>query len=214
MAAQRRAAPVKAIAFIARPSRDRRGGAARREVLLAVMSDYSLGVPDETGHGAGAARARESALTQHVGVSAQADRAVLPTPRRAYESLAVGRRRLDANPRNRLRIRCHSALPAEGVGGVPGAWPGPGQGRQNVPSRARERGIPLATRRRLRVVLRHDKYGVLHIRAKHGRQWQDVADARWPSAGNWRYLADYTIGATLAYSERVEYNQDNDTFAV
>lgn len=33
-------------------------------------------------------------------------------------------------------------------------------------------------------------------------------------AGNWRYLADYAIGATLAYPERVEYNQDNDTFAV
>lgn len=60
----------------------------------------------------------------------------------------------------------------------------------------------------------NDKYGLLHIQAKHGRQWHDIADARWPSAGNWRYLADYAIGATLAYPERVEYNQDNDTFAV
>jgi hypothetical protein len=60
----------------------------------------------------------------------------------------------------------------------------------------------------------NDKYGLLHIQAKHGQQWQDIADTRWPTAGNWRYLADYAIGATLAYPERVEYNQDNDTFAL
>lgn len=60
----------------------------------------------------------------------------------------------------------------------------------------------------------NDKYGLLHIQAKHGQQWQTIADERLPSAGNWRYLADYAIGATLAYPERVEYNQDNDTFAV
>ena len=60
----------------------------------------------------------------------------------------------------------------------------------------------------------NDKYGLLHIQAEHGQQWQDIADTRWPTAGNWRYLADYAIGATLAYPERVEYNQDNDTFAL
>jgi hypothetical protein len=60
----------------------------------------------------------------------------------------------------------------------------------------------------------NDKYGLLHIQAKHGQQWQDIAETRWPTAGNWRYLADYAIGATLAYPERVEYNQDNDTFAL
>ncbi len=60
----------------------------------------------------------------------------------------------------------------------------------------------------------NDKYGLLHIQAKHGQQWQTIADERWPTAGNWRYLADYTIAATLAYPERVEYNQDNDTFAM
>lgn len=60
----------------------------------------------------------------------------------------------------------------------------------------------------------NDNYGLLHIQAKHGQQWQDIADTRWPTAGNWRYLADYAIDATLAYPERVEYNQDNDTFAL
>jgi hypothetical protein len=55
---------------------------------------------------------------------------------------------------------------------------------------------------------------MLHIQAKHGEQWRDIAGTRWPSAGNWRYLADYSIGATLAYPEQVEYNQDNDTFAL
>jgi hypothetical protein len=53
----------------------------------------------------------------------------------------------------------------------------------------------------------NDSYGLLHTQAKHGQQWQDIADTRWPTAGNWRYLADYAIGATLAYPERVEYNQ-------
>lgn len=60
----------------------------------------------------------------------------------------------------------------------------------------------------------NDKYGLLHIQARHGKEWQDIADTRWPTAGNWRYLADYAIGATLAYPERVEYNQNNDTFAL
>lgn len=185
------------------------------------MSDYSLGVPDETGLGADAARAREVALTQHIGVSAETDRAVVPKLRQAYDSLVCGRRRLGAigaeienavahqralgldtpaGARNfsrflatkahditrvlaataaesqagaaRLRSLASSyqavgfgpkpqepppdpvPFPPEGVGGVPGAWPRPGQGRQDVPSRADEREIPLATGRRLRVVLR------------------------------------------------------------
>ena len=59
-----------------------------------------------------------------------------------------------------------------------------------------------------------DKYGLLHIQARHFRDWDDIANTRWPTAGNWRYLADYAIGATLAYPERVDYNQDNDTFAM
>jgi hypothetical protein len=60
----------------------------------------------------------------------------------------------------------------------------------------------------------NDKYGMLHIQKRHGRDWQVISDSRWPSAGNWRYLADYAIGAALAYPERVEYDQGNDTFAV
>ena len=59
-----------------------------------------------------------------------------------------------------------------------------------------------------------DKYGLLHIQLRHFRDWDEIANTRWPTAGNWRYLADYAIGATLAYPERVEYNQDNDTFAI
>ncbi len=60
----------------------------------------------------------------------------------------------------------------------------------------------------------NDKYGLRHIQDEHGPQWDRIASTRWPSAGNWRYLADYAIGATLAYPERVEYNQGNDTFAL
>lgn len=60
----------------------------------------------------------------------------------------------------------------------------------------------------------NDKYGLLHIQEEHGPDWNGVMGSRWPWAGNWRYLADYAIGATLAYPERVEYNQGNDTFAV
>jgi hypothetical protein len=37
---------------------------------------------------------------------------------------------------------------------------------------------------------------------------------RFPGAGNWRYLADYAISATLANPERVVYQQQNDTFAL
>jgi len=59
-----------------------------------------------------------------------------------------------------------------------------------------------------------EKYGLQHIMKRHGADWQRIADSRMPGAGNWRYLADYAIGATLAYPERVEYNQNNDTFAL
>jgi hypothetical protein len=59
-----------------------------------------------------------------------------------------------------------------------------------------------------------DKYGLQHIMKRHGPDWQRISDSRMPGAGNWRYLADYAIGATLAYPERVEYNQNNDTFAL
>jgi ketosteroid isomerase-like protein len=38
--------------------------------------------------------------------------------------------------------------------------------------------------------------------------------SRFPGAGNWRYLADYSISATLAYPEKAEYDQDRNTFAV
>jgi uncharacterized protein DUF4226 len=44
--------------------------------------------------------------------------------------------------------------------------------------------------------------------------WQYFSDSKWPWAGNWRYLADYALSQTLAYPERVEYRQDNDTFAL
>lgn len=60
----------------------------------------------------------------------------------------------------------------------------------------------------------NDKYGLLHIENEHEDQWDLIANSRSPTAGNWRYLADYAISATLAYPERVEYNQDNDTFAL
>jgi hypothetical protein len=60
----------------------------------------------------------------------------------------------------------------------------------------------------------NDKYGLRHIEKEHGDQWDLIANSRWPTAGNWRYLADYAISATLAYPKRVEYNQDNDTFAL
>ena len=59
----------------------------------------------------------------------------------------------------------------------------------------------------------NDKYGFLHIANGHGRQWATMED-RFPSTGSWRYLAEYAISATLAYPERVEYRQDNNTFAV
>jgi hypothetical protein len=59
-----------------------------------------------------------------------------------------------------------------------------------------------------------DKYGLLHIQLRHFQDWDDIANERWPTAGNWRYLADYAIGAALASPERVEYNQNNDTFAL
>lgn len=248
------------------------------------MSDYSLGVPDETGLGADAARAREVALTQHIGVSAETDRAVVPKLRQAYDSLVCGRRRLGAigaeienavahqralgldtpagarNFSRFLATKAHditrvlaataaesqvgaarlrslaSSYQAVGFGPKPQEPPpdpvpfppyqpkvwaacrARGQDPDKVvrtfhhaPMSARFRSLPAGDSV---LYCGNDKYGLLHIQAKHGRQWHDIADARWPSAGNWRYLADYAIGATLAYPERVEYNQDNDTFAV
>lgn len=56
-----------------------------------------------------------------------------------------------------------------------------------------------------------DKYGLQHIMKRHLQDWENVT---WPSAGNWRYLADYSIGATLGYPELVKYNQNNDTFSL
>jgi hypothetical protein len=60
----------------------------------------------------------------------------------------------------------------------------------------------------------NDKYGFLHIAKEHGQDWQNVAMSRFPGSGNWRDLADYSISATLANPERVEYRQDNNTFTV
>lgn len=229
-------------------------------------------------------RAREVALTQHIGVSAETDRAVVPKLRQAYDSLVCGRRRLGAigaeienavahqralgldtpagarNFSRFLATRAHditrvlAATAAESQAGAarlrslassyqavgfgpkpqeppPDPVPFPpyqpkvwaacrarGQDPDKVvrtfhhaPMSARFRSLPAGDSV---LYCGNDKYGLLHIQAKHGRQWHDIADARWPSAGNWRYLADYAIGATLAYPERVEYNQDNDTFAV
>jgi hypothetical protein len=59
----------------------------------------------------------------------------------------------------------------------------------------------------------NDTYGLLHIEMKHEADWQYFSDGEWPWAGNWRYLADYAMSQTLAYPERVEYRQDNDSFA-
>jgi hypothetical protein len=41
-----------------------------------------------------------------------------------------------------------------------------------------------------------------------------MALSSFPGAGNWRYLADYAISATLAYPEKVEYDQSRNTFAL
>jgi hypothetical protein len=60
----------------------------------------------------------------------------------------------------------------------------------------------------------NDKYGFYHLLDRHGQDWQNVAMSRFPGGGNWRYLADYSIGATLANPERVDYNSGNDTFTV
>ncbi|WP_458742350.1 DUF4226 domain-containing protein [Mycobacterium tuberculosis] len=57
-------------------------------------------MPDETGLGADAARAREVALTQHIGVSAETDRAVVPKLRQAYDAwcaVAAGLASLEPN---------------------------------------------------------------------------------------------------------------------
>jgi hypothetical protein len=60
----------------------------------------------------------------------------------------------------------------------------------------------------------NDKYGFYHLVNEHGPQWQNMASSGFPSGGNWRYLADYSISATLANPERVVYDSQRDTFAV
>ena len=57
----------------------------------------------------------------------------------------------------------------------------------------------------------NDKFGFLHIANRHGEDWARKGGL---GSGNWRYLADYAMGATLAYPEDVQYNQSNDTFIV
>lgn len=57
----------------------------------------------------------------------------------------------------------------------------------------------------------NDKFGFLHIVNEHGQDWSNKS---FPWMGNWRNLADYAIGAALAYPESVTYRQQNDTFAV
>jgi len=61
-----------------------------------VRPDYGSDVSEETGLGAGAARARETALAESVRVPGGADRVVVPTLRAAYVSVLRGRRQLDA----------------------------------------------------------------------------------------------------------------------
>ncbi|MDZ4232442.1 MAG: hypothetical protein U1C73_01465 [Dietzia sp.] len=60
----------------------------------------------------------------------------------------------------------------------------------------------------------NDKYGFYHMANRHGSDWDRVASSRFPGAGNWRYLADYSISSALANPERVDYNSQNDTFTV
>ena len=60
----------------------------------------------------------------------------------------------------------------------------------------------------------NDKYGFYHMVNRHGQDWANVAAGRYPGGGNWRYLADYSIGATLADPEKATYNSSNDTFMV
>ncbi|GAS90245.1 putative uncharacterized protein [Mycolicibacterium brisbanense] len=60
----------------------------------------------------------------------------------------------------------------------------------------------------------NDKFGFYHIVSRHGDDWNRVAMSRFPGAGNWRYLADYAISATLADPEKVDYKSGNDTFVV
>ncbi|MEH3140081.1 MAG: hypothetical protein PGN37_07810 [Mycobacterium kyogaense] len=60
----------------------------------------------------------------------------------------------------------------------------------------------------------NEKYGFYHIVNRHGQDWSNVAAERFPGTGNWRYLADYSIGATLSDPEKTVYNSKNDTFMV
>lgn len=239
---------------------------------------------EETGLGADAARARETALAAAVRPPVAADRTVIPTLRAAYESAMRGRRQLDAiemdiesavaNQRalaldspagaatfsrflaaktsdihrvvteTTVQARAGAATlqslgpsyQAVGFGPKPEEPPPPpvpfppyqpkvwgacrarGQDPGKVvrtfyhaPISAGFRSLPAGDSV---LYCGNDKYGLLHIEKEHEAQWDQVANTRWPTAGNWRYLADYAIASTLAYPERVEYNQDNDTFAV
>ncbi len=70
-------------------------GAGKVTCRTNLPRDYRFGVPEETGLGAGAARARETVLAESVGVPGGADRVVIPTLRAAYVSVLRGRRQLD-----------------------------------------------------------------------------------------------------------------------
>ncbi|ORA85168.1 DUF4226 domain-containing protein [Mycobacterium malmoense] len=239
---------------------------------------------EETGLGAGAARARETVLAESVRVPGAADRMVVPTLRAAYGSVLRGRWQLDAigadiesavanqralaldTPAGAVTFAKFLAAKAQDINRVvtetaegsrggaatlgslgpsyqalgygpkpqepppapvpfppyqPKVW-GACRARGQDPDKvvrtfyhasisARFRSLPAGDSV---LYCGNDKYGLLHIEKEHEDQWDRIANSRWPSAGNWRYLADYAIGATLAYPERVEYNQDNDTFAV
>ncbi len=241
-------------------------------------------MPEQTGLGVDAARARETALTESVRVPGEADRVVVPTLQAAYESALRGRRQLDAigadiesgvanqqalaldtpagaatfsrflatKTQDINRVVAETATESQaraatlrslgpfyqavGYGPKPQEPPpapvpfppyqpkvwaacrarGQDPGKvvrtfYHAPISAGFRSLPAGDSV---LYCGNDKYGLLHIEKEHEDQWDLIANSRWPAAGNWRYLADYAIGATLAYPERVEYNQGNDTFAV
>lgn len=247
-------------------------------------SNYLFGVAEETGRGADAARARETALAQSVRVPAAADREVVPPLRSAYETALRGRRQLEtigadieaavanqqamalATPAgaatfsrflaaktqdiNRVvaQAAAESQAGAATLGPLRPSYRAVGYGPKPLEPppapvpfppyqpkvwgacRARGQDAGKVVRTFYRTPISagfrslpggdsvlycgNDKYGLLHMQLRHFRDWNDIANERWPTAGNWRYLADYAIGATLAYPEQVEYNQDNDTFAI
>ncbi len=94
------------------------------------------------------------------------------------------------NPRSRLRIQCHFRPTSR-------RWAAC-RARGQDPTRPSGRSIS-ADEREIRSLPAGDlcctaamtSTGCCNIQAKHGRQWHDIAMHRWPSVGNWRYLADY-----------------------